>query len=396
MARNAIEWAARPKVPEDHYVSSLVYRDEQLFAEEQDRLLGKTWKFACHVSEIEKAGDYRTLTWCGVPLVVIRGSDEQIRTFVNVCSHRSARIARGPSGNAKPLICFFHVWSYDTQGHCVNQTRPEGYEEAGPRKEDCGLRAVRTEVAYGLVFVNLDDDAVPLERYLGNSMDTLAEALGTVPLEVFHYHQAEVRANWKQWHETNMELYHEWGHVVNRRTGIAAPGYHDRTIAVDPNGHAVLPPYRVSYAHYKGWSDRDERNLPGLRPGEIRAVDLFPNTSVIIRGTVVRIDTSTPIAPGRTLIEFRGLGIRGEPAADRAMRVRDHNQYWGPFGRNIPEDVLFVEAVEESNRRAAQYSVISRREQGRAQDDAPLRAYYGVWSRYMGRSASDPFGKVVR
>ncbi|SLN66559.1 aromatic ring-hydroxylating oxygenase subunit alpha [Oceanibacterium hippocampi] len=394
MPRNAKEWAGVPDLPADHFISSEVYRDEGIFRDEQRLLLEKTWKFACHESEVEQVGDYRTLSFCGLPLVVIRGEDNRIRTFVNVCSHRSAELVRAPRGNARRMVCFFHLWAYDTYGNCVNQTRDIGYEEAGPKKEACGLRSIRTEVNCGLVFITLDDDAETLESFLADSLDTLREALTAEPLELFHYHSFKVRANWKQWHETNMELYHEWGHVVNRQQGLNSPGYHDRRISIGKNGHLSLPPYRVSYSNIPGWEDRDSNNFPGLAPGEIRAVDLFPNTSIIIRGTAMRIDTSTPISPSLTLMEFRGLGLKSDTPEVRAERIRNHNQYWGPFGRTQPEDGFFIESVEQGNRHAAQYSIISRRENLGAHDDAALRGYYAEWSRHMGRPAGDPKGNV--
>lgn len=395
MSRNAAEWARVPDLPKDHFISSEIYRDEQIFKDEQRLLLEKTWKFACHESELAKPGDYRTLSYCNLPLVVIRGEDNNIRTFVNVCSHRSAELVRAPSGNARRMVCFFHLWAYDTYGRCVSQTRDVGYQEVGPAKEDSGLRAIRTEVMYGLVFINLDEHAESLESYLGDSLETLRTSLTTEPLELFHYHSFKVQANWKQWHETNMELYHEWGHVVNRRQGVSSPGYHDRYITMGKNGHLSLPPYRVSYANIPGWEDRDQHNFPGLEPGEIRAVDLFPNTSIIIRGTAMRIDTSTPISPSLTLMEFRGLGLKSDTPEVRAERIRNHNQYWGPFGRTFPEDGFFIESVEKGNRRAAEYSIISRRENFGAHDDAALRGYYAEWSRRMGRSASAPKANVT-
>ena len=76
-------------------------------------------------------------------------------------------------------------------------------------------------------------------------------------------------------------------------------------------------------------------------------VDLFPNTTILVRATAIRIDTSTPIAPGITLLEQRGLGILGEPEQDRKVRVKHHNEIWGPLGRNLAEDVIFVETVSK-------------------------------------------------
>jgi len=396
MSRTAAEWTRPPAMPEDHFVNSQIYIDQEIFAEEQEKIFKKTWKLACHESEVPNVGDYRTFAWAGVPLVTIRGSDRKIRTFVNICSHRSATVARGPSGNAKSLVCFFHLWEYDTKGRCVAMPRDEGYGEVGPSKADAGLREVRTVVKLGLVFVNLDDAAPSFDDYAGAAFEHFEEVLGSRPLEVFHYGRVKMRANWKQWHETNIELYHEYGHVVNRMTGVRVPGYFDTGWKLYPHGHGMLIPKRIRYDDYKGWGARGDNTMPGIAPGELRSMDLFPNTTIIVRATNIRIDTSTPLAPGLTLLEQRGIGIKGESAEDRAMRVRDHNQYWGPFGRNVAEDVIFVEAVEESNREGhPNWGIHSRRENGGAMDDMFLRHYYAEWRRYMGRSSANPTNRAA-
>ncbi len=397
MSRTEREWNMRPQLPDDHYVSSSVYADKDLFEEEQQKIFTKTWKFACHESEVAAPGDFRTLDHAGIPIVVVRGTDGTIRAFINSCSHRGATVVTKPRGNAKSFTCFFHLWSYDTKGRCISITRDEGYAKCGPTKESSGLRNVRTATRLGMVFINLDDKAEDFDSYVGDILRDLEEPMGTVPLEVFHYHRVLMHANWKQWHETNMELYHEWGHVVNRTTSVAVSGYHERKWNIHPNGHGTLESLKVGYSKYKGWEARAGLELPGLEPNEFRVIDLFPNTTVIIRATNIRIDTSIPIGPGLTLLEQRGLGVKGESAQDRATRRKHHNQFWGPFGRNLPEDVIFVEAVEKANRKhASRYGIIARDENLKSQDEEILRAYYRVWGRWMGRKASDPYGMGTR
>lgn len=396
MTRNATQWADPPNLPEDHYVSSRIYTDPEVFAQEREKIFAHTWKFACHESELPLPGDFRTLEHTGIPIVVVRGPDGTVRAFVNACSHRGAQLVTEPRGNSKHFTCFFHLWSYDTKGRCIEITREEGYKQCQLTKDDCGLRTVQTAEKLGMIFINLDDDAQDFDSYVGNAMDDLVEPMGSHPMEVFHFHRVLMKANWKQWHETNMELYHEWGHVVNRTTSVAAGGYHERKWKIHPHGHGSLDPLKVEYDKYKGWDGRQDLLLPGLAPGEFRLVDLFPNTTVIIRGTTVRIDTSIPIAPGITLLEQRGLGIKGESAEDRAVRQEHHNQFWGPFGRNLSEDVIFVEAVERSNRHgASRYGLIARHEELMSQDDEIMRAYYRVWGQYMGTSASNPLRKAA-
>ena len=47
----------------------------------------------------------------------------------------------------------------------------------------------------------------------------------------------------------------------------------------------------------------------------------------------------TPLGPDRVMIEFRGLGLKRDSEEEQAQRVRDHNTIWGPFGRNLHEDL---------------------------------------------------------
>ena len=74
----------------------------------------------------------------------------------------------------------------------------------------------------------------------------------------------------------------------------------------------------------------------------------------------------------------------------RAQRVAQHNQVWGPSGRNLPEDLWAIE-TQWSNIAAGAlpYSVIAREEGNRAMDDAPVRNFYAEWRRRLGRASHD-------
>lgn len=392
MSRNARQYEARPTFAPGQYVDNRIHSDQRIFEEEVEKVLKKTWKFVCHESELPNAYNFRTTNLAGQSIIVIRGKDGKIRSFLNACPHRGSVIARQPRGTAKRLTCMFHLWSFDYKGECQSITRPEGYAACGLDKESVGLREVRTETTLGLVFANLDDDCVPLQEYLKGALENANSVLEAEPFEVFHYHSAVIKANWKLWHETNVDLYHEWMHAVNRQTGIRAEGYFDRNFINYGNGHLSMDPFRVAYENYPGWSARNENELPSLTPGEFRFIDLFPNTTIVLRATNIRIDTSTPISPTETLVEWRGIAPKSDTDEVREMRIQHHNELWGPFGRNLSEDIIAVEGVQRSiNAQSSLYSLHCRDEGGKGQDDGGSRAYYGEWSKYMKRSSSAPF-----
>ena len=393
MSRTAREWERVPSLPPTHYLDNSIYTSEEIFSEEQEKIFKKLWIWVCHESEVVEVFDFRTVVVAGTPLVVTRGEDGQIRTFLNICSHRGAEVVREPAGNAPSFTCLFHLWSYDTKGNCVSVTRDEAYAPVGIRKEDMGLREIRTEVRLGLVFVNLDDEAETLASYLGEAMENAEAILGTDPLEVYHYHEIELEANWKNIQELTSEIYHEWLHSINRRTSVQEPGYYDRVWKFYPNGHAtLLGALLVAYGKQQGYeSERAGNVLPGLQPNEYRVVDVWPDTALVFRDSGFRLDTLVPLSADRTIIQMRALGVKGESSEDRRGRYKDHNTIWGPFGLNVPEDNIAAASQKSAMKSGlVRWSLIAREEQSKTQCEAPLRNFYAEWERRMGRSSSKP------
>jgi methanesulfonate monooxygenase large subunit len=97
MSKNAAQWSAPPKFPASHFVDSRIYTDEAIFAEEKEKLFKPAWVIACHESELPAPYDYRLSTHpAGVPLIIIRGDDNQVRAFYNICPHRGTRSSTTP------------------------------------------------------------------------------------------------------------------------------------------------------------------------------------------------------------------------------------------------------------------------------------------------------------
>jgi methanesulfonate monooxygenase large subunit len=394
VSRNGKEWARAPSVPQDHYVDQRIYSDQALFDLEIDRVRRKSWKFAAHQSELPDPFDFRVVEHAGYSIILRRGAVGEIRGFVNLCSHRGAPLLREPSGNAREWTCYFHQWMYDAaDGACTAMPKAEGYA-CGPDRAALGLREVRVAVRCGLVFINLDDEAPSFEEFAGDAFELIEDVLGAEPYEIFHFHRSVVPANWKLWHETNMEAYHEFLHYLNRNVAMGGSGYFERKWRIYPHGHGALEPMVQKYQRVDGLGDRSLHTLPNLKPNEFRVLDLYPDTSILIRATAVRIDTSNPIGPNETVIECRGLGLKSDTPEVRDMRRRHHNQFWGPFGRNFPEDGLaIVEMTRANDGGGLPFPIFAREDDGRALDDALVRAFYREWQAQTGRNPAAPFAE---
>jgi methanesulfonate monooxygenase subunit alpha len=386
------------------FVDSRIYSEALIFEEELQKIWKKVWLATVHESELAAPLDYRTLTLAREPVIIVRGSDGKIRAFLNVCPHRGNLIVRKPagnlgvaepSGNANHMTCMFHAWQFDSLGRCVDIPRQkQGYQDRLD-KSQVHLTALPCEVAHGgVVWVSLDPNVMPLADFIGDAFGIMREELDTEPLDVFHYHKAFIRSNYKLWHDTNSEFYHDYMHYFNRATSMMQKGYFDRRYTTFANGHCTVGSMEVKYDAYQGAGDRP-LSFPGMPRNGWKMVDVFPGTTYNIRGSSLRVDTMTPISPDLVMIEFRGIGLRRDTEDERARRVADHHSIWGPFGRNLHEDLLGITGQGVSMRpgTAPRRVLHARREDLSIHDEIGMRHYYSEWARRTGRSPADPMGE---
>jgi len=220
----------------------------------------------------------------------------------------------------------------------------------------------------------------------------MRECLGSEPLEIFTFHRTLSDTNWKFWNDTNSEFYHDYIHYFNRQTSMLQPGYFERRYLPFPRGHVVVGDQIVRYDAYQGGQQR-LLTFPGLQPNQWKLTVLFPGVVYNLRGSALRIDTVLPLAPGRVAVEYRGLGLKSDSPSERAQRIRDYNSIWGPFGRNLHEDLLAVHGQGRALEHGQTYIVQGREEDRSIHDEIGMRVFYAEWGRRLGRRASDPFGE---
>jgi len=211
------------------------YRDEAMYALEQERVWRRTWLLAAHESDLAGPGSYATFERSGAPIVLVRGQDDRIRAFYNSCRHRGAPVVRDACGTAKRLTCQYHSWSYDLNGSL--KAVPDARSFAGLDQAALGMVPVRCEVSEGWVFVNEDPDAGPLVDFLGplreQTLEVDGPSLRRVGTQTHH-----VAANWKAMVDAFLEVYH----IRTVHPDNAALLYDDSTVTVAmlPNGHSRL------------------------------------------------------------------------------------------------------------------------------------------------------------
>ena len=110
----------------------------------------------------------------------------------------------------------------------------------------------------GFVWVNLDDNPeTSLEDWAAEAFGDLRKTLDAEPLQVFHYHKAIVDTNYKLWHDTNCEFYHDFMHYHNRVTGFNDAYFARKNKSFD-HGHVMVGTFEVNYDQYEGFESRAE------------------------------------------------------------------------------------------------------------------------------------------
>jgi phenylpropionate dioxygenase-like ring-hydroxylating dioxygenase large terminal subunit len=192
------------------YVDSI---DPAYYEAEREAIFRRTWLNVGRVERLPRVGSYFTkeLAVAATSLIIVKGSDGQIRAFHNVCRHRGNKLVwndfpgEETAGSCRQFTCKYHAWRYSLNGELTFVQQEKEFFDLD--KNEYGLKSVRCEIWEGFIFINLDPDALPLSEYLGE----LAKGLEGYPFhemtEVYTY-RAEIGSNWKLFIDAFAEFYH--------------------------------------------------------------------------------------------------------------------------------------------------------------------------------------------
>lgn len=253
--------------------------------------------------DIPYAGDVLIFDAAGSSIIVSRSKDGVARAFLNMCTHRGAKLVEQSEpwrGHLPRLVCPFHAWSFDAAGKLVGQPGKDGFAgcEIGARN----LVELPCVEHIGLIFVRADPDGAPIDAatHLG-SFGPMLEQLELGRAEPVEKGIMTAQSNWKFALDTYGEGYH---FKQLHASTIGGSHYSDRNV-YEPFGRH----HRVSFP------DNSIGPLVSLPESEWPATEyggvhyLFPNT-VIFFGAVTpgvyftQVFRLFPDGPGRTLCQF--------------------------------------------------------------------------------------------
>jgi Rieske 2Fe-2S family protein len=189
--------------PKAHSLDQALYNSPDAFHHDMERIFFRHWILAGHESSAPKPGDWFLHEIANESIIVVRGKDERLRAFVNVCRHRGSRICGDVSGHGSVLVCPYHAWSYELDG----SLRAARHMPVGFNKSAHGLKPCHLEIIEGLVFISLAEAPLSLDK-VRSALSAACGAYGWGRARVAHRETYVLEANWKLAVENYLECYH--------------------------------------------------------------------------------------------------------------------------------------------------------------------------------------------
>jgi p-cumate 2,3-dioxygenase subunit alpha len=379
---------------------------EEIYRAEIERVFNRSWLYVGHESEIPERGDFVRRTVATRPLFFVRSrTTGEVKVFANSCTHRGTIICRRDRGNVKTFQCFYHAWTFDSDGALIGVPDEETY---GPHfdKSKFGLVEVpRMESYRGLIFVSFDPEIEALTDYLAGArayIDAMMDAAEVAaafaangnegsangdggwsgPLQVLRgTHQYGIKANWKLLVENSFDGYH-----LGPTHATYFQFLKDQQVEVSPstgdmkllgNGHLVIE-YTGSWGRpIARWASQfgeasrpqlealrqkivDELGETGYRMAELnRNLFIYPNLFVMDNNAAA-LRVIEPTAPGYMDVTQHELAPRIEDPTVRRVRLESYVTFAGPGGLATPDDVEALESCQQGASSGVEWSLISR------------------------------------
>jgi len=401
---------------------------------EIERIFNRSWLYVGHESEVPKRGDFVRRTVGLRPLFFVRSlTTGEVKVFYNSCTHRGATICRRDRGNGKTFQCFYHAWTFDSDGQLIGVPDEECFGPVFDKSKHGLVQVPRQESYRGLIFVSYDPQVEDLTDYLAGAreyIDAMMDAAEvaahfaggangngsgevTTPLQVLRgTHQYAIKANWKLLVENSFDGYH-----LGPTHATYFQFLKDQDVEVSPstgsmkllgNGHAVIE-YTGSWgrpiarwasqfgdaakAQLDALRDRIVAELgdTGYRMAELnRNLFIYPNLFVMDNNaTALRVIEPTSV--DYMDVAQHELAPRVEDPTVRKVRLESYVTFAGPGGLATPDDVEALESCQHGARSGVEWSLLSRgyfSEEPPMSGELQMRVFWRRWQQQL--LAGDP------
>ena len=335
-----------------HGLPNECYTSKDYTLIERKKLFEDKWIVAGVASSIPEIGDVKPIDILGMPILILRNKQNEIKVFHNVCSHRGVKLV-SKSGKINSLIrCPYHSWSYSLNGELMatphiggmNKHSAEGFD-----KQKSNLKEIRSYIWLDLIMININQNEISFEEYIKPLSDRWEKFWPKKDRELIHhsndfgYFKLNAKCNWKFAIENYCESYHlPWVHPGLNSYSKIEDHYHIQGLPNRFAGQGTV----VYNPQFKGKEKLPSfPNWPKDKENIAEYVALFPNVMLGIHKDHYYAYWIEPISHEFTL-EHMVLYYVGEQAAQankfKSLRKQNHKQ-WEDIQK---EDVDIIQGMQ--------------------------------------------------
>ena len=320
---------------------------------ERKKIFEDKWVVIGVASSVPNQGDTKPFDLLGIPLMIIRDKNNQVRVFHNVCSHRGYKLINENCSLKNVLRCPYHSWSYDFDGNLIATPHIGGinkHDHIDFDKSKNGLKEVRSVIWLDLIIINISKNEMPFNDYIKPLEDrwrnfwTEEDKSMICHAEDFGYFALEAKCNWKFAIENYCESYHlPFVHPGLNAYSKIDDHYHIQGLPNRFAGQGTLvysPSFNnnENFPNFPGWNKEKEKHA--------EYVALFPNVMLGIHKDHFYAYWLEPINHKYTK-EHMEIYYVGEEAAlsDKYKSLREQNyKQWHSIQS---EDLRIIEGMQE-------------------------------------------------
>ncbi len=324
-------------LPNAHYI------DPAVFEEEKHALLFSQWAGLAVGADVPEPGDAKPVEFLGMPLLLIRDKDGDVRVFQNICRHRGMILVEEPRKIEGAIRCPYHSWCYSTKGNLVSTPHvggPGHNTHDAIKRDELGLNEVRSHIWRDVVWINVSGDAPAFEE----AMSDIIERWKEFDLPIYHgghdsRFELEVATNWKLAVENYCESYHlPWVHPGLNSYSKLEDHYHiEQPGAFSGQGTMV---YR-QLTNENGETFPDFEEVGSKWNEQAEYIAAYPNVLLGVHRDHAFAIILEPKATDRT-VEHIHL-YYSVPNSDEGLRARN-TQLWKTV---FEEDIFVVEGMQK-------------------------------------------------
>ncbi len=329
------------------------YINQDYLEYERDNIFCNKWAVVGVGSSIPNSGDSKPYNLLGIPLILIRDKDMNIRVFHNVCSHRGFKLLNNACTLKNVIRCPYHYWSYDFRGNLVSTPHIGGLNTHQSEKFDKtknNLKEVKSKIWMDIIFVNIKSNEIEFEEYIKPLEDRWSKFISKddqkliVHSNDYGYFNLEVKSNWKFAIENYCESYHlPTIHPKLNKVSNINDHYHIQGL---PNRFAGQgsKKYEQSVKGNKKFSNFPNWNKKMIKNSEYIA--LFPNVMIGLHFDHFYVFWLEPTAVNKTKEHMQMYYIGDDSANGKELKElrKENSRFW----KNVMlEDVGAIEGMQQ-------------------------------------------------